>query len=110
MLLIRRRSTAVGLLSSPANVLGALAIAAAAAIAIGPAIGGLLVGWFSWRAAFWINVPVSVAALVMALLGVYVIPCGDHTLSGTAAERHRRHGKPCLETRKIISGIAELSR
>lgn len=30
-------------------------------------------GWFGWRAAFWINVPVSVAALVMALLGVYVI-------------------------------------
>ena len=67
-------------------------------------------GWFGWRAAFWINVPVSVAALVMALLGVYVILCGDHPLSGTAAERHRRHGKPCLETRKIISGIAELSR
>ena len=42
MLLIRRRSTEVGLDSPPHNVLGGLAIAAAATLAIGPAVGGLL--------------------------------------------------------------------
>jgi MFS family permease len=63
----------------PANVLGALAIAGAATIAIGPTIGGLLVGWFTWRAAFLINVPVSLAALVMALAGIPATPtrCGS---------------------------------
>jgi len=67
MLLIRRRASAIGLQSPPADVLGALAVAGAATIAIGPTIGGLLVGWFNWRAAFLINVPVTVAAVVMAL-------------------------------------------
>jgi MFS family permease len=67
MLLIRRRASAIGLQSPPADVLGALAVAGAATIAIGPTIGGLLVGWFNWRAAFLINVPVTVAALVMTL-------------------------------------------
>jgi MFS family permease len=52
MLLIRRRATAIGLQSPPRSVLGGLAIAGAATVAIGPTIGGLLVGWFNWRAAF----------------------------------------------------------
>src|SRR5271154_2521285 len=68
MLLIRRRATAVGLESPPLGVLGSLAIAGAATLAIGPTIGGLLVGWFNWRAAFLINVPVACLAFVMALL------------------------------------------
>ncbi|WP_329129029.1 MFS transporter [Streptomyces sp. NBC_01476] len=67
MLLIRRRATAVGLASPPGSVLGGLAIAGAATVAIGPTIGGLLVGWFNWRAAFLINVPVAAVAFVMAL-------------------------------------------
>jgi hypothetical protein len=39
----------------------------ALSLAIGPSIGGLLVGWFNWRAAFLINIPAACAALVMAL-------------------------------------------
>ena len=70
MLLIRRRASAVGLLSPPGNVLGGLAIAGAATLAIGPTIGGLLVGWFNWRASFFINVPVTAVAFVMALLWI----------------------------------------
>jgi predicted MFS family arabinose efflux permease len=67
MLLIRRRATAVGLESPPLGVLGSLAIAGAATLAIGPTIGGLLVGWFNWRAAFLINVPVTAITFAMAL-------------------------------------------
>lgn len=67
MLLIRRRASAVGLKTPPADVLGTLAIAGAATVAIGPPLGGLLVGWFDWRAAFFINVPVTVVAFAMAL-------------------------------------------
>jgi MFS family permease len=70
MLLIRRRATAVGLDMPPGNVLGGLAIAGAATVAIGPTIGGLLVGWFNWRAGFFINIPVAGATLVMALLWI----------------------------------------
>jgi MFS family permease len=70
MLLIRRRASAIGLQSPPGNVLGGLAIAAAATLAIGPTIGGLLVGWFNWRASFFVNVPVTVVAFVMALLWI----------------------------------------
>jgi MFS family permease len=70
MLLVRRRASAIGLMSPPGSVLGGLAIAAAATLAIGPTIGGLLVGWFNWRAAFFINVPVTAVAFVMALLWI----------------------------------------
>ena len=66
MLLIRRRASAVGLQSPPSTVLGGLAAAGAATVAIGPTIGGLLVGWFDWRAAFFINVPVTVITFVAA--------------------------------------------
>jgi MFS family permease len=50
----------------PGNVLGGLAVAGLATVAIDPAIGGLLVDSFIWRAAFFINVPFAVAAFAMA--------------------------------------------
>jgi MFS family permease len=70
MLLIRRRATDVGLDQPPGRVLGGLTTTSAATLAIGPAIGGALVGWFDWRAVFWINVPVAAIAFVMALLWI----------------------------------------
>lgn len=70
MLLIRRRATAAGLQAPPSNVLGGLAIASAATVAIGPTIGGLLVGWFGWRALFLINVPVACVTFAMALFWI----------------------------------------
>lgn len=36
-----------------------------AAAAIGPILGGLLTEWLGWRAIFWVNLPVSVVALVL---------------------------------------------
>jgi EmrB/QacA subfamily drug resistance transporter len=35
-------------------------------LTLGPVVGGLLVGSTGWRAVFWINVPVGVAALVLS--------------------------------------------
>jgi MFS family permease len=68
MVMIRRRAAAAKLASPPGNVLGGLSIAGQATVALGPTIGGLLVGIFNWRAAFFLNVPLSAAALLMALL------------------------------------------
>ena len=67
MLLIRRRAAAVGLRQPPGSVIGGLTTTSAATLAIGPTVGGLLVGWFDWRAVFWINVPVAAVAFAMAL-------------------------------------------
>jgi MFS family permease len=67
MVLIRRRAEAARLAAPPGNVLGGLAIAGQATLALGPTIGGLLVGWFDWRAAFFLNVPLALAALATAI-------------------------------------------
>ncbi len=70
MLLIRRRATASGLKAPPTSVLGSLAVSGSATVAIGPTIGGLLVGWFGWRASFLINIPVACLTFAMALLWI----------------------------------------
>jgi MFS family permease len=67
MVTVRRRASSAGMSSPPGGVLGGLAIAGLASAAIGPPIGGVLVGTFGWRAAFLVNIPVALAALVMAI-------------------------------------------
>ena len=67
MVIIRRHSHQAGLSEPPGSVLGSLAIAGSATVAIGPPIGGLLVGGLGWRSAFLLNVPLAAAALAMAL-------------------------------------------
>ena len=76
MLLIRRRATTVGLRSAPGGVLGGMAVTSAATLAIGPTVGGLLVGWLDWRATFLVNVPVALIAFVMARLWIERDPAG----------------------------------
>jgi predicted MFS family arabinose efflux permease len=68
MLLIRRRAEEAGLDAPPGGVLGGLTIAGAATAALGLPIGGVLVGAFGWRATFFINVPVALLTMVMAML------------------------------------------
>ncbi|MEU6927531.1 MFS transporter, partial [Streptomyces sp. NPDC046631] len=59
MVLIRRRAEESGMDAPPGGVLGGLAIAGMATAAVGPPIGGLLVGAAGWRWAFLINIPVT---------------------------------------------------
>ena len=49
------------------KAIGAWAAASAVTMALGPPIGVLLVDALSWRAAFWVNLPLSAAALWLRL-------------------------------------------
>ena len=89
MVMIRRRAEDVGLDSPPGSVLGGLAIAGMATAAIGPPIGGLLVGAAGWRWAFLINIPITAIALVMAVCWLPKDPPLDRADNGlrTVADR-----------------------
>ncbi len=82
MVLIRRRAEAAGLREPPGSVLGGLAIAGQATVALGPTVGGLLIGWFDWRAAFLLNVPIALVAMAMA---VFWLPKDAPSPSGRTA-------------------------
>ena len=49
------------------RAIGLWAGASALTTAMGPAVGGILMDLFNWRAAFWINLPLSAAVLVLTL-------------------------------------------
>ena len=51
----RQRATAIGLWSTSSG----------AALALGPPLGGLLVAGLGWRGAFWFNVPLAAALVVL---------------------------------------------
>lgn len=65
---------------SPAGVLTALAVSAQTVSVIGPTLGGFLIGVGGWRAIFTVNVPLSVACLV---LGALRLPKMDKETAGT---------------------------
>ncbi|WP_448061708.1 MFS transporter [Cellulomonas hominis] len=86
MYLIRSESRRTGH-DSPSGILAALAIAAQVTAVIGPTVGGLLIGVGGWRAIFTVNVPLSIACLV---LGALRLP--RTTGLGDAAEAEPRAG------------------
>jgi EmrB/QacA subfamily drug resistance transporter len=53
-----------------ADALGVWAAVSGLALALGPVIGGFLVGFSSWRAIFWFNLGFGVVAFVMAAVAV----------------------------------------
>ena len=52
------------------KAIGTWAAASAVTTALGPALGGFLIDTLSWRFAFWINIPLSAAALWLTVLYV----------------------------------------
>lgn len=67
MYLIRSEAKRTGH-DSPAGILTLLAVSAQTIAVIGPTLGGLLIGLGGWRATFAVNVPMSVACLVLGAL------------------------------------------
>ncbi|MFI5880495.1 MFS transporter [Streptomyces sp. NPDC051554] len=65
---------------SPAGVLTALAVSAQTVSVIGPTLGGFLIGVGGWRAIFTVNVPLSIACLV---LGALRLPKMNKDTAGT---------------------------
>ncbi|HEY3684425.1 MAG TPA: MFS transporter [Streptosporangiaceae bacterium] len=62
------------------SALGVQAAAQALGLALGPAVGGLLVASAGWRWVFWVNVPVGAVALVA---GRYLLPrTREHSVLG----------------------------
>ncbi|MEU8795585.1 MFS transporter [Streptomyces sp. NPDC048643] len=66
---------------SPAGVLTALAVSAQTVSVVGPTLGGLLIGLGGWRTIFLVNVPLSLACLV---LGALRLPKGTKATKAAA--------------------------
>lgn len=52
------------------SAMGMLATMSAAGTALGPSLGGLLIGWFGWPAIFLINVPLGLLAFAMVFMSL----------------------------------------
>ena len=52
--------------SERGRTLGMVGTVVAAGLTSGPALGGLLLGFFSWRVIFYVNIPIGLLAAVMA--------------------------------------------
>lgn len=80
-------SAAIVMSSFPTKVRGrAMAAYAGVAqvfLAVGPLLGGVLTETLSWRAVFWLNVPVGAAALVL----VHLVKPSDDREASTAVPR-----------------------
>jgi len=56
------------------KAMGIYAISIAAALGLGPTLGGLIAEYLSWRYVFFVNVPIGIAALIW---GTRIIPRGS---------------------------------
>lgn len=54
-------------LSKRSTALALLGMTQGLAAALGPTVGGIITEYFSWRYVFFVNVPISVAALILCL-------------------------------------------
>jgi MFS family permease len=96
MTMIRARAEEAGV-ATPAPVLGMVAITSQVSAAVGPALGGLLVGFTGWRSIFLVNVPVAAAGIVLAFLW---LPADD---------RGRRRGSGSLDLTGVVLFAAGLT-
>ncbi|MYW93815.1 MFS transporter [Amycolatopsis rubida] len=80
MSLIRREGERTGV-DKPAGILTALSVAGQTIAVLGPTAGGLLIGLGGWRAVFSVNMPLSLACLV---LGTLLLPKAERSRTKAA--------------------------
>jgi MFS family permease len=68
--------------SEVTGALGAISVASQVAVALGPSLGGALVLVDGWRSIFWVNLPIAVLALVLALIWI----SRDHPATATVGK------------------------
>lgn len=100
MYLIRSEARRTGH-DSPSGILTALAIAGQTIAVIGPPLGGLLIGLGGWRITFAVNIPLSIACLVL----------GARYLPKTSVQQREEGGqrKPSLDLTGIALFVAMLT-
>ncbi|KAA9158771.1 MFS transporter [Amycolatopsis acidicola] len=67
MYLLRAEADRTGM-KSPSGILAALSVSNQVISAIGPTVGGLLIGLGGWQLIFGVNIPLSVACLILGTL------------------------------------------
>ena len=77
--------------------------------AIGPILGGFLTEW-TWRAIFWVNIPVAIIALVLIAISKprHRAPAGAHGLPGPGADRRRAWPSACSASSSRPSGAGAI--
>ncbi len=85
---------------SPAGVLTALAVASQTVAVVGPTLGGLLIGLGGWRTIFRVNVPLSLACLVLGVAAAAEDADDARQIARAPGERPReprgpRRASPC---------------
>jgi EmrB/QacA subfamily drug resistance transporter len=66
--------TSVFLPTERGKAIGIYAVAIAAALSLGPTLGGLIAEYLNWRYVFFVNIPIGVAAVIW---GAHIIPSGS---------------------------------
>jgi MFS family permease len=69
----------------PSRALAVLSVAASTSAALGPPIGGLLLSVWGWQAIFLVNVPITLAAIVLGLRWLPSPPPADPTAAGLSS-------------------------
>jgi MFS family permease len=77
MYLIRSEANRTGH-DSPSSVLTALAVASQTIAVVGPTLGGPLIGLGGWRTTFTVNIPLSIACLVLGARRLPKTPVPEH--------------------------------
>ena len=70
-----------------ARALGFWGAVVGISMALGPVVGGFLIELISWRAVFWINLPICAAAVVLTAIFVPETQVEDHARTSTRSAR-----------------------
>lgn len=92
----------------PSQSLAAMSVAASASAALGPTIGGLALTAWGWQGIFYVNVPLTVAGIVLGLLWLPAPPPSDP--SGSALARLDLPGVALFAATvvPVLAGLLEL--